>query len=235
MEKIVGLLLLIYGILGIAGTVYAYIRAQAPLGEFRALLAGIGQTLESLSTAAQRVGPDIQKRGSQLLTAIEQELSAIAAQLEGGAGSLGRIGETLDVIAQVFDVFTVPDGLSTKPIKILDLKIELPTGLRFGEPLKPVAEDLQAVARQVSGVERNIETLRRSVEVGEALIPQDAKPFLGDVSVFIEQGGHDLEAARQRVLAVSRSPVLSLVPLVVLAYLGLIHVAFSLTGLAFML
>lgn len=151
---------------------------------------------------------------------------------------LKRIEFTEYHVPVVGKVYGPPMSPKFEPVTLLDLgDVEVVKGIdtEDGRPLRPAAELFRGAADRIQDVHDQLAETERRVDEARGFIDDQAVPALDDAVVRLDQLGAELDGARAQALDIGESKLLSVAPVVVIGYFGLIHLAFALTGLALLL
>ena len=239
MNNLVGIILLIYGALGVAATAYAYLQLRSPVRELREFLATIARNLGKAGKAAVEAAPEIESTGKKGLDLLQDSLSSISSELGDGLESLRSVRSVVDGTATIVGKVEVPDGIDIKfdSVKIPAVgKVQFPKSvdLEFARPLGPVEKKLDAMVEQLDGIITITSSVKKSITRVNAELPERGVAFVESVSTVVKTSGSEMLEAEQSVQALSASNLLALAPMAALGYIGFLHLAFLLTGLGFL-
>ncbi len=127
------------------------------------------------------------------------------------------------------DYTLAPLTASIGPVQVI-------TGFQITEthPLAPVGQAFGVAGQKLSSAKAEVDSIVVLVEDTKNLT-NDAKTMVDDlVKQVLHPLPAQLEDVRQKVIGLSTSPLLVIGPFLLLAYFGVIHLAFALTGIAFL-
>lgn len=107
MLKTIGIVLLLYGAAGVAGTFIVYGVLRAPMARLRELLKLLSEKMEVGSHAADQAG-DWVRKASPILQKIANLLSFIVTLIRGVASGFGQAANTLKSVEALLDPVKVP-------------------------------------------------------------------------------------------------------------------------------
>ena len=276
--KLIGLVLLLYGILGVIGTVVIYlflVKPQGPIQQLKKLLVQIAQKVsDTVGLVNRSIG--MARDLKTILRSTHDQLGQVPQPLQQVADGLGTIETVIQNVENglnsvhihvpVLPPTTTPQTFSVSiptvegvgltklgnlggfeiwgpPIKITTGSITKSVGpinlpsVNFTQvsPLAPVAQALNPVQAEVTGIKNRVLNIKKTIEQIIAFT-EEAETSTDEIiqDVLTPMPGQ-LDDIRQSLLAISNSGLLRLIPLLVLGYFGLIHLAFSLTGFALLL
>lgn len=272
MGKLIGVVILFYGIAGVVVSVVAYQRLRGPIQDLRVLLGLLAARIAEAGVAAKSAATVLVEQAKPVLVDIADVLGKVAKPLGETADRFATVAQILGEVGGRFNSFTVPTpvpvedrldldvtlnfvsgislteydalgfklygppmSVSTTPRTILELgHVDIVTGIRIEDstPLEPVGNAFDSASQRVKQVEVQLDEAKDRVEQTQGFIQDQAVPATDDAAAQLTQLGAELELARVQLDDLSQSRLLSVVPMAVIGYFALIHLAFAFTGLA---
>ena len=276
MVKVLGFILLLYGVAGVIGSYLVYRALQGPIAKLRTELQALAVKLAAGGVQIKGVVSVLTDQIKPALQGLFNQLKVIATGIGITSAVFGQHRDQLAGIAAWFRSWKIPlptaTAVSSKPLN-LDLSLTLnevtfseynvlgftlygppPTvtpksytlldlgtfnvvtavDIRERSPLEPVAGLFDLAAGKIDEVSEKLDATKDQVNEAGSFV-SDQIGAAGDAAQQLRELVRDLENGRQQLDDLSRSRWLHLAPAAVIAYFGLIHLAFALTGLALLL
>lgn len=198
--KPIGLVLLVYGVLGIVGAVLAYFALRAPAKRLRALLTQLAEQFQYSSNAVKKISDEIFKCNPVLLKIAE--FTGLIDKSVREAGK--RFGEAADSLQQL------EAGLNTIKVPALEIQtqsLDLDFGVTVVKSisLKEYEIKIGPLEYKLYGPPLDIKTATVGLDLGQVTVVNgvtvtEAHPFrpLGDALDFV---GDKMENAKEQILS----------------------------------
>lgn len=234
MFKIIGIILIIYGMGGITGTFIMRGSFNTPIKDLRNLLKAISEKLGEGSESVKKAGAIISDNGKTFWENVAAKLNEIAAKIDDLSTGFGQVaGNSNSALEKLGDIKesigTVQREIRSVPLVGDTLSNEFG---RIGEKISDIGNLMGDVNTTVDSIKTQLDEASNGLGSIEQFIKDTSLPNTDLMTKELNTLGDKMQEAKGAVNEISTSNLLSLVPTFVSAYFGFIHLAFMLVGIA---